>query len=83
MKCDNCGHTMIDVGSVRARGRADAHAAAYVCPTRGCQGYGAVHHPGNHKVQWPAMTLMTSDPLHARIAGAMKFKEALVDRMAR
>lgn len=83
MSCDSCGSTMICVGQVGSGRGAGIFAEAYVCMGRGCQGYGAIHHSPSpvtgqikvSRVQHPAMTLMTSDPLHARIAGALRFKE--------
>lgn len=74
---------MVSVGTVGSGRDRRIYAEAFVCPTRGCSGYGAVHHAPSpvtgriemSQCQHPAMTLMTSDPLHARIAGAMRFKE--------
>lgn len=73
MTCHQCGLQMVNVGGVGATDRKH-FATAFVCPARACEGYGAVFHPDGSKTQWPEMTLMTSDPLHARIAGATMFK---------
>jgi hypothetical protein len=83
MRCNNCKARMVSVGTVGAGRDRNIYAEGFVCPTRGCSGYGAVHHGPNPVngaletsfVQHPAMTLMTSTPLHARIAGAIMFKE--------
>lgn len=83
MRCDACRTKMLNVGSVGSGYDRRIYAVAFVCPAGGCHGYGAVHyspspvtgHVEESKVQHPAMTLMTSDPLHARIAGALAFKD--------
>jgi hypothetical protein len=78
VRCDNCKSAMIFVGTVRAGQDPGIYAEAYVCPARGCSGYGAIHRPQNSRSQWPGMTLLTSLPLHARIAGALEFKRGLL-----
>lgn len=76
MICDQCGLAMILVGRQISAGRLEAWAEAFVCPKKYCGGYGTADHRGEI-VRWPAMTLMGELPLHARIQGALRFRDSL------
>lgn len=70
MKCDECGRIMACVGR-----RLDSE--GWICATPKCNGYAVVASDGS-VVRWPACTLDDAVPTHARIMGAMAFRDAVI-----
>lgn len=75
MKCDQCGAQMVNVGRMIKPGRSEIWEDGYVCPKRRCPGY-ALHFYDGSVPRWPAATLSAGISVHARILGAIKFRDA-------
>lgn len=72
--CPRCSSiAMFLVGRIIKPGHSEIWSDGFICPTRGCSGYGTVSYDGSVS-KWPALTLM-DDPLSAMMRGAMKFRD--------
>ncbi len=74
MKCDQCSAPMVNVGRMTGLGRLDLWIDGYVCTTKGCSGY-ALHNSDGSSSRWPAATLDSGVSVHARIFGAITFRD--------
>ena len=76
MTCDQCQNKMINVGRMTQPGNSGVWADGYLCRTKRCPGYAILSHDGSES-RWPAATLDGGVPLHSKIQGAMRFRDAV------
>ncbi len=75
MECDQCGAKMVNVGRMIKPGHPEVWGDGYVCSSRRCPGYALKNFDGSES-RWPGATLSAGISVHARILGAIKFRDS-------